>query len=760
MNVFVYAVVQVILVVGALAAALTWYLMTHFMSPPQPVVSGYGTSFCNLFLERTISSFIGTWQKNNEPYINYVNENVDDFVRIQRGSGTNFVAFDDPKQAQNNNGLVIFPMTGVSIIPIVHFKEPFPPGLPKFFVLTPENIVGLYNGTITHFCNINTFNPEWNPVVCDKEREAGHTNVTAYHRVMPSGTNYIFTSALASFSPEWASAYPPGINTTWYGTQSHIIDSNAEMMSGVAFRPFSIGYVPYPDYVNSPYATNNLPVRIVKRDSDMHSSKSNVISGEDPASFKAAAEYSLQHPSNPLDSNTWWHQSLIDLPCSQCWPFSGWSYIAMKQDYVAKSGFKSDEIYTSQEFFKYAVSDHGGANPKNYHVLSPHLRTKALQKIASIKFNGNAVKKMGSLRPERIVAALVGVCAFIAAVIRMVVPLCRPPVRVLRDGRLSTSLIADADEYNSTTHSLMRQILENDSSIVSTRPPRGDDTLRRALIDTGELVMQQPIGKGASGDVFIGTYMEAIVAIKRIMLPANSERMAVVETFVKEASMMASMRHPNIVQFLGASVNAPYLYLITEYCSQGSLYDVLHGTKTGKKSLTLKSQKCAALIDAALGIKYLHGKGIVHRDIKTHNLLVDRTGTVKVADFGTSTTLGFNFRASGAENSMKTMVGTPEYVAPEVVMPKGHGYSYKADVYSFGIVAWEVWTGKQPYHDLALIDIIFGVTTNGLRPPIEEIDDPKLASLIEHCWDQEPDQRPSFEEILSQLRDINDEDSE
>lgn len=734
---------------GALAAVVAWYLLTQF-APQPPIVTGYGTSFANLFLEKTIISFLRTISRRSAPSIHYNNENVEDFRRIFQGNGTTFVAFDDPQQVTSHEGLVIFPMVAVSVIPIVHFMDNYPPQLPRRFVMTPEQLVGVYNGTITRFCNMSTtLNPEWNQFICEKESVA----LTAYHRVMPSGTNYLFTSALGAFSPAWAAAYPPGLNSTWYGpTQTHVIDSNNEMISAVAFHPYSIGYVPVPDFSNGIYSANVIPVDLAVQ---LPNGERRIVAGTDVTTLRAAVRYAST-TFRDSGAPTWWNQSLTNLPCDGCWPIAGFSYITLKKNYESSKGYHTGQIFATTQFFRFTVEEGVRESKASYANPVDKIRDRSMVAIDSIRFDNGNAKQAVSIQYEIMAAAVVAMVAVIAATIRMTVPLCRQVVRVGKDGRI-TRMTGDDDAYSSSNNlSLMRQILENDTAVTSPRGPVMDDTLRKALIDTGELVISRQIGKGASGDVFLGSYFGAVVAIKRILLPTNSDRMSVAETFVKEASMMAQMRHPNIVQFLGASISSPYLYLITEYCAQGSLYDVLHGENAHKFN---RQQKCAILIDAALGIMYLHGKGIVHRDIKTHNLLVDRMGTVKVADFGTSAALGFNFRASGSEKNMKTMVGTPEYVAPEVVTPKSVGYTYKADIYSFGIVAWEVWSGQQPYNDMAFIDIIFGVTSNGTRPPITAIDEPKLAKLIQRCWDKEPLNRPQFEEILTILREINDEES-
>ena len=730
-----------------LAAIAVWYILVQF-SPVAPTVHGYGTSFSNLFISSVLQQFLGTIKFDNAPTIIYTNENEDDFSRIITGNETMFVAYDNPTQSQDLYAdLIAFPIIAAAVTPIVRFTDDMPnPPIEDPFVLTRDNLVGIFNGTITRFCNISNLNPKWNMWICAKET----VNLTAYHRKLASGTNFVFTSALSSFSDAWRKEYGCGLKTKWPSSiASELIDSNNAMIGAVALRPFSIGYTPVPDFKNYTQTNKLTNVHAVYIANPVKDGSTKLVSPLQPAALQSAVDYAVLS-----SGGVHWNQSLINLPCEDCWPISSYAYVVVRKDYAQRLGFRSlDSVYVTVRFLKY-ILQHGidyGTQYLSY--VSPPVAVVqgALQQISTIRFHGKVVQLSGRIQYHWMAIGIITALTIIAIVVRLAVPLCSRAAS--KDGRPMSRLTKD-DIYDVNNHSLMRQILENEPSVTSARPPRMEETLRRAMIDTGEIVMQRQIGKGASGDVFVGTYIGAIVAIKRMLLPTNSERMGVVENFIREASTMAQLRHPNIVQFIGASVSHPYLYIITEYCTQGSLYDVLHGER--KRQLTRK-EKRNILIDAALGIMYLHGKGIVHRDIKTHNFLVDRTGTVKVADFGTSAALGLNLRAQGSENNMKTMVGTPEYVAPEVVTPKGNGYSYKADIYSFGIVAWEVWSGQQPYGDLPLIEIIFGVTTNGIRPPIDAIDEPELAKLIQRCWAQEPDQRPTFDEILEVLKDLDEE---
>lgn len=192
-----------------------------------------------------------------------------------------------------------------------------------------------------------------------------------------------------------------------------------------------------------------------------------------------------------------------------------------------------------------------------------------------------------------------------------------------------------------------------------------------------DIVLEEQIGSGSFADVYRGRWLGTTVAIKRFLLNSDSQD-DVMTDFVKEASIMNRLRHPNIVQYLGATVKHPHLYLMTEYCELGNLQGIIRD-----QSIKLSLAKTIKLaIDAARGMLYLHSASppVLHRDFKSANILVDRNWTAKVADFGMS-------RALDLSKSM-TVCGTAETCAPEVLARSS--YTEKADVYSFGIVLWEV----------------------------------------------------------------------
>lgn len=173
--------------------------------------------------------------------------------------------------------------------------------------------------------------------------------------------------------------------------------------------------------------------------------------------------------------------------------------------------------------------------------------------------------------------------------------------------------------------------------------------------------------------------------------------------------------------------------------ARGSIYDFLHKQKG---DFTLPSLLKVA-IDVSKGMNYLHQNNIIHRDLKTANLLMDENEVVKVADFGVA-------RVQSQSGVMTAETGTYRWMAPEVIEHKP--YDYKADVFSFGIALWELLTGELPYTGLTPLQAAVGVVQKSLRPTIPKHAHPRLAELLERCWQHDPTQRPNFSEITDILQ--------
>ncbi|ELR13875.1 5'nucleotidase [Acanthamoeba castellanii str. Neff] len=214
----------------------------------------------------------------------------------------------------------------------------------------------------------------------------------------------------------------------------------------------------------------------------------------------------------------------------------------------------------------------------------------------------------------------------------------------------------------------------------------------------------------------------------------------------KEAAILSGIDHPNVVKLIGLSIADDRLMLVMELVPRGSLRSVLSSTKESSAHLLSWPQKLSFLRDAALGIAHLHSRQILHRDVKSSNLLVDDNMTVKVADFGFATTK--------VDNGTMTRCGTPSWTAPEILSPPTGGtktrYTEKADVYSFGIVMWEVLTQELPYHDQDVMQVAMEVLGGG-RPPVPPDCAEGFSQLMQSCWHQDPQQRPDMNAVVMAL---------
>ena len=206
---------------------------------------------------------------------------------------------------------------------------------------------------------------------------------------------------------------------------------------------------------------------------------------------------------------------------------------------------------------------------------------------------------------------------------------------------------------------------------------------------------------------------------------------------------MNSLRHPNIVGFFGACTRKPEeLGIVLEYCKNGSLWNYIHNGLLDS-NLLLKLKIARGIVRAMI---YLHSfkPPILHRDLKSMNILLDSCYKPKLADFGESRLIS---------KKMTSCIGTWQWMAPEVI--SGQYYTEKADVYSFSIVLWELLHGKAPYSGIPGLKVGEEVSLNKLRPELASDCLPSLSSLLRICWSQVPTERPSFEEIYIELKKIS-----
>ena len=216
---------------------------------------------------------------------------------------------------------------------------------------------------------------------------------------------------------------------------------------------------------------------------------------------------------------------------------------------------------------------------------------------------------------------------------------------------------------------------------------------------------------GGYGEVYKALWGATTVAVKRFGRKCLSKKNII--DFVKEIEIMNQVSHPNIVFYIGLSYDDDhYYYMITEYASRGSIFDILHSSgghnsKRGEViSRTLKITK-----EMALAIHYLHSKKIFHCDLKSQNILLDDSWNVKICDFGLSRYKKRQIR----ENIGK--VGTPHWMAPEIL--RGEPYSEASDVYSFGVILWELVTGEIPHRGRSVPQIVGSVGYHGEKLDLE-----------------------------------------
>ncbi|KFK41812.1 hypothetical protein AALP_AA2G174700 [Arabis alpina] len=255
-----------------------------------------------------------------------------------------------------------------------------------------------------------------------------------------------------------------------------------------------------------------------------------------------------------------------------------------------------------------------------------------------------------------------------------------------------------------------------------------------------EITLGERIGLGSYGEVYRGDWHGTEVAVKKFLdQDLTGEAL---EEFRSEVRIMKNLRHPNIVLFMGAVTRPPNLSIVTEFLPRGSLYRLIHRPNNQLD----ERRRLRMALDAARGMNYLHSCSpmIVHRDLKSPNLLVDKNWVVKVCDFGLSRMKHSTYLSS------KSTAGTAEWMAPEVL--RNEPANEKCDVYSYGVILWELFTLQQPWGKMNAMQVVGAVGFQHRRLDIPEFVDPAIADLISKCWQTDSRLRPSFAEIMTTLK--------
>uniref|UniRef100_G1MGD1 mitogen-activated protein kinase kinase kinase n=1 Tax=Ailuropoda melanoleuca TaxID=9646 RepID=G1MGD1_AILME len=261
-----------------------------------------------------------------------------------------------------------------------------------------------------------------------------------------------------------------------------------------------------------------------------------------------------------------------------------------------------------------------------------------------------------------------------------------------------------------------------------------------------ELRLEEVIGIGGFGKVYRGSWRGELVAVKAARQDPDEDISVTAESVRQEARLFAMLAHPNIIALKAVCLEEPNLCLVMEYAAGGPLSRALAGRRVPPHVLVNWA------VQIARGMHYLHCEALVpviHRDLKSNNILLLQPiegddmdhKTLKITDFGLA--------REWHKTTQMSAAGTYAWMAPEVI--KASTFSKGSDVWSFGVLLWELLTGEVPYRGIDCLAVAYGVAVNKLTLPIPSTCPEPFAQLMADCWAQDPHRRPDFASILQQL---------
>lgn len=281
--------------------------------------------------------------------------------------------------------------------------------------------------------------------------------------------------------------------------------------------------------------------------------------------------------------------------------------------------------------------------------------------------------------------------------------------------------------------------------------------LDKIMIRMDQLEIGKMLGTGATGVILAATYFGQQVAVKKLHAHIQQDLEAIC-AFYGEVQIWSEMSFKNLLQLFGVCLEEGNVIMVMERCDC-SMSELLYN-KGKHPDLDWKNRLTIAR-EIASGMYYMHSRDIIHRDLKSMNVLMTATGTAKICDFGMSLHID-KLGDPAAEGG-----GTPQWLAPEVI--RGQPFSKAADVFSFGIVLWELATRSLPHPDRQdnMFDLMDEIADRGLRPGLQNIEfstggkenlelEQSYLTLMTHCWHDDPQSRPGFNGIERSLKEMMD----